>query len=182
MKFSVEEKTRDDGARCFILTPSRRDSDLGEKSTMPTSYTLVKRGKGFSVTDKGYRALVRDYPKTYHLALDVARSVIRDGDRKERESWLRKKRISVEKLPSPPACVIEGLMAIRMRKRGSSATFVILVPDTDGDSFSGVFTFLISKGKTKETADVKSFLRKFPHNGLAVINWMENEVTNGEKQ
>lgn len=148
---------------------------------MPTAYTLVKRGKGFSTVDKGYRALVRDYPERWRNVVGQCLALMREEWRSENELRLREQPISVGEKGFVMMFNVNDLTFLRLRKRGASATYTALVPVGNSGSFSHVFTFSISKGKIKETAEVKSFLRRFPENGWAMIEWMERSVINGEE-
>ena len=187
IEFSVKMWTRDDGATCFTATPKRRGGrketphEKKRVSTMPTAYTLVKRGKSFSTVDKGYRALVRDYPERWRDVTEQCLKLMRDVRRTDNERRLREQQVKVDEISSIAAFKVDGITLLRMRNKGASATFSALVPIGDSDSFSHIFTFLISKGRVMETAEVKSFLRKFPVNGWAMIGWMERSVTDGEK-
>lgn len=183
----VKMWTRDDGATCFTVTPKRRGGrketppEKKRVSTMPTAYTLVKRGKSFSTVDKGYRALVRDYPKRWHIATEQCLALMRNVRRTDNERRLREQQVNACEISAIAAFKVDGITILKMRNKGTSATFAALVPIGDSDSFSHVFTFLISRGRVMDTVEVKSFLRKFPVNGWAMIGWMERSVTDGEK-
>ncbi|MBM9615323.1 hypothetical protein JWJ90_13645 [Desulfobulbus rhabdoformis] len=131
--------------------------------------------------DKGYKALVRDYPKSYKQAIAQCLEIIRGEQREKMEAERRSVSIEVvESLQPPRTFFVEGMTVLWFKKRGLAARFVVLVPSGKHQIFSTVFTFLVSKGKVKETRETLAFVRKFPANGLAVINWME-EAVNGKK-